>query len=202
MATYGSIQDTITSLLSRSDLSSIIPTAVQHAILHYERSPFFFNEARVSFTVSSAKTEYTLSASFVQELAVIVTLNGTNYLLSRLTEQERLDLDSSNATGVPLHYSIFSDKFIPYPRPNQTYTVEITQTKRLATLSASTDSNAWTNYAAELIENRALWWLHAFKTRNQELAQMHKQAEMEALSKLDRENSARVSSGRVVPTQF
>lgn len=202
---YGTLQDNVRTMLSRSDLDTFIQTAIQRAIKAYEREPFYFNERSQTLAVTSAATTYTLSSSFVSMLSPpVVTVNTNRYLLDELTKQEidAMDVSTTYTSDQPSGYNLYAGTFRPYPAPSAAYTVLLNYTTRLSTLSATADSNAWDTQAADLIEQRALWWIHSFKTRNTALAQSSKAAEMEALRFLRNESTQKKSTGRIRGTQF
>jgi hypothetical protein len=121
--------------------------------------------------------------------------------LTPATIQELEDLDVSNQTSDPAYWALFGGLMRLFPTPNGSYTVSYAYTQKPATLSATPSSNVWTTNAYNLIEARALWWLHNFKTRNFAAAREYKGAEMEALRELQGE-AAMKASGRIRPTSF
>jgi hypothetical protein len=202
---YGDLQTNVRAMLARSDLDTFIQTAIQRAIKAYEREPFYFNERSQTLTCSTGAAVYTLSASFVSMLSPpIVTVNTTRYPLDELSKSEidGMDVSTTYTSDQPSGYNLYGGVFRPYPAPSATFTVLLNYTTRLSTLSTSADSNAWDSQAGDLIEQRALWWIHSFRTRNQLLAQASKAAEIEALRFLRNESTSKKSTGRIQGTQF
>ena len=203
MSTYTEMQTTINDLLSRSDLASTVTDAIQRAIKAYEREPFYFNERSQTLTVSSGATTYTLSSSFVEMLSdPTITINGSIYQLDLISKDEYDAKKITTTTSQPSEYCLYAGTFNPYPPPDSSYVAVLNYTTRLSTLSAGADSNAWTTQAEDLIEARALWWIHTFKTRNQALAQSCKAAELEALRFLRNESVGKKSTGKLKATDF
>lgn len=205
MATLGQMMDNLSALLARTDLtgslSATTKQAITRAVDHYKSDRFWINEGRVSFTVSAGASEYTLSQSTLAVISVNVTLNGSTYPLTQISEEDRLAWNTASVTGSPNYFSVFANKFIPYPSPNTTYTVEISGTRDLGSLSATTSSNNWTNFAEQLIEARAAWWLCQYVFKSYEEAQTFAMLErnaLEALKVRDFEKTPR----RVTPSQF
>jgi hypothetical protein len=200
---YGDMKANVQSLLSRSDLDSVIDEAIHRAIKAYEREPFYFNERSQTLTVSSAATSYTLSSSFVEMLSdPVITVNGSNYVMGPISKAEYDELRITSTTSQPSEYCLYAGQFFPYPPPNGSYVAVLNYTTRLSTLTASTDSNAWCTQAQDLIEMRALWWIHAFKTRNPQQAQVAKAAELEALRFLRDESTGKKATGTLKATHF
>lgn len=205
MATLGAMLDNISVLLARTDLtgslSATAKLAVARAIDHYKADQFWFTEGRVSFTASAGQAEYTLSASTLAILAVNITLGGSTYPLTQLLETDRAAMNTNTLTGSPNYFSVFGNRFIPYPAPNSTYTVEITCTRDQGTLTATTSSNNWTNIAEALIEARASWWLCQYVFKSYEEAQTFAALEQNALDALRGKDSYK-QPNRLTATQF
>lgn len=200
MANKEQIKNRIAGNFYRDDLDTEIYAALDRAIDHYNGHRFWFTEGRTSFTVSAGATAYTLSVSMVEVLQVTITRNGVTYGINPIPEAERLTYDSSNVTGDPSWYSLFGNVFIPYPQPNQTYTVELTGTRKQASVTNS-GTNAFTLHAEELLEGRAGWYVALHKTKDLEAAAAYKAFETQALTELRRKEALR-GTNRVTPTQF
>jgi hypothetical protein len=203
MSTYTEMQTSLRAMLSRTDLDSFITEGIRRAIKAYEREPFYFNERSQTLTVSSAATSYTLSSSFVEMLSdPTITINGSVYTLGQISKSEYDQKKITSTTSQPSEYCLYAGQFFPYPPPDSSYVAVLNYTTRLSTLSAGVDSNAWTTQAEELIESRTLWWIHSFKTRNQQQAQTAKAAELEALRFLREESTGKKATGTIKATQF
>ena len=204
MATYGTIQDNLADYLSRTDLTTLIQTAIQRAIKYYERQVFWFNEQDDSIVTVSGTKNYTLSATvgYTQINQVILNYHGQKYELDEMNSEDLQSQDIGTITGQPLWWAQINGGVMFYPTPDGSYTVSYNFVQKTATLSATTDSNFFTTNAEDLIESRALWWLCVNKTRNPVLAQNAKQTELEALRNLKSETTNKLTSGRLKPTKF
>ena len=205
MATYGGAVDLILTELARADTSItvVVEREVLKAIEHYAPTRFFFNEARGSFTASNT-IFYPLSSMAVAWLEIdqlTVTVNGSIIELLPASHQELNRMDVSAFTGYPARWAIWAEQIRLYPRPasGTSYQVDIDGTKRLATLSASTDSNAWTNEGLDLIAARVEKILSARKFKDFEAAQVYQTAEREALDRLLGRTERLTMSGRIQP---
>lgn len=204
MATYGTLQDNLASYLSRSDLTATIQTAIQRAVKYYERQVFWFNEQDDALVTVSGTKNYTLSATvgYTQINQVILNYGGQRYELDQVNSEDLQAQDTGSMTGQPLWWAQINGGIMFYPTPNGSFTVSYNFVQKTATLSATTDSNAFTTNAEDLIESRALWWICVNKTRNPVLAQTAKQTELEALRNLKSETTNKLAAGRLRPTSF
>lgn len=203
MPTLGTIQDNVAGLLARSDTTTRteIARAITRACEYYGKESWWFTESRVTLSCSTGATEYTLSASLVSVIAATVTRNGQSYPISQISEQERLDIQTANLTGTPSWFSVYGDRFIPYPAPGEAYTVALTGHKRAATITATASSNALTNHAEELIEARAAWYVKTYFLMDPEGGAMFKALEQEAYVRL-RGMEAQRDTHRLTATYF
>jgi hypothetical protein len=207
MTTYGKIQDRIAGELGRSDLTTAIQDAIQTAIKYYERRRFYFNETQGSFSASSSQEYYgSADAAFIPKLVLIdsltITANGTSYPLYARDWAyiDRLQTNSGY-TGDPVDYAYYNNKLRFYPVPYTGRTFNISYVQRLATLSATADTNAWVDDAEELIRSRAKRELYTHKIQSTEKAAVMRAAEDDALEVLEGETLSRLS-GSLKATQF
>ena len=205
MATFGEIEDNIASLLNRTDLSSSIQLAIKTAIKHYEGEAFDFNEDTFTRTLSSGASVYTLTGSMsliTQFINVKVTVNGTDMELRPESYQYLEKIDTDGSSGEPSIYSVFGNTIRVYPKPSGNYTLTARCNRKYSTLSASTDSNAWTINAEDLIQARAMYWLSMTKKRDFQMAQQTKAIESQAYDSLVNKSTLKTSSGKINPTRF
>lgn len=205
MPTYGGAVDLILTELARSDTSitAVVEREVQKAVAFYEFERFWFNEARISFTASNT-IYYPLSglSSTILEIDQLsVTINSSVIELEPSGHQELQRMDVSGFTGYPTHWALFAEQVRLYPKApsGSTYQVDLLGTKKLSTLSASTDSNAWTNEALNLIAARVEKVVSARKFKDMEAAQMYQVAEDQEYRKLKERTERMVSTGRIRP---
>ena len=208
MATFGAAVSQILADIKRTDTSitAEVESHVLQAVEHYSTRRFWFNEFRGSFTASS--TIYypvaTAGGGALADLREIdrmtVTISGTRYPVVRDTFQNLEDLDmGSTITGYPERYAVFQEQIRLYPTPNGVYQVDVMGQARLATLSASTNSNALLTHGLDLILARAEKTLWARKVKDPGQAQVCAQLEDEALHRLDAQTVKFTSSGRLSP---
>ena len=206
VTTLAQLGTIVSDMTMRSDLHSLgyIATETRAAVRHYQSERFWFNESRISLSCSSTITKYTLSAttSIVQVIAVQAIYGGTSYVVTPISETERLQYDSNNTTGSPpTWYSIFGGLFIPYPAPAGVYTIEVAAVMEPATLSSSNDTNVFLQNAVDLIANRVAANVAIKYAHNDDMGQRFKLLERESLNEL-RMRVLRITPRRIIPTDF
>lgn len=208
--TYGDMQTRIADELARSDLTGQIRLAIQSAIRHYERRRFPWNEAIGTFSTVAGQETYGAAAladlaTLAKIDAVRLTLSGGSFALLRpATLGEILAWNSSAAvTGEPARWCFHARQLRLHPIPAAVRTVTVAYVDKLASLSASGDSNAWVDDAGgeELIRVRAKIDLLENVVREGEgfvEARALRAREAEILRELSAETAALAGSGRVV----
>ncbi len=206
--TYGAMQDRIASELVRTDLTSQIQLAIRSAIKKFERKRFYFNEQRITLTTSSGQEYYTsadnASIPYIAEFdSVRITVNGTTYTLHK-RDYNWIDQIQSNAsyTGDPTDYAYYGQQIRLYPIPYLARTVVLSIVNRFATLSATTDTNAWMSDGEELIRQTAKADLLANVIRNNDRAMVMDALATRARDDLLAESTQRGATGKLRPTSF
>lgn len=202
--TYGDMQTRIANELHRSNLStdSHITNAIQSAIKHYERERWYFNEATTSSSLTTVASTalYALPDDFMKMDNVMVTVNGWKAKTKSMPyiEMDSRDSGASSVTGPPEYWSIYGNQLRHYPIPNSAYVVTISYQKRLATLSASADTNAWVDDLEALIRTKAKEIICRDVVRNYELAdRLSLYIRNDLYPQARAENDERLMSGRL-----
>jgi hypothetical protein len=162
MSTYGAMQARIADdLIDVSVTNAQIKAAIQTAIKHYERKPFYFNQ-KIDGTFSTVATQEYYGAAALADIPNIVhvrsanvTINGSKRKLSPYDFQVVDDGQDGSVTGDPYAYTTFNQQIRLYPIPNNVFTVKMSYVYKLAALSADGDTNAWMTEAEELIRQAA-----------------------------------------------
>jgi len=207
MATYGDMIDRIESDLGRSDLTTAVKEAIQTAIRYYERERFYFNEQTSTFTTSSSQEFYgSASSSFISRLvnidSIVVDVNTSTYpIIER--DFQYIDQVQTNAgyTGDPTDFVYWNNQIRLYPIPYTARTVNVSGVYKLSTLTATASTNAWFTEGEALIRCRAKYELYHHRVQKPEKAVEMRKAELDALSSLRGETTAKVS-GKLRPTSF
>lgn len=209
MTTLGIMSDRIADELGqRSDLTTQIAAAIKTAIKHYERRRFYFNEIESSFLALLNQEAYgvTDNANIPNLVSIdwmMLNDGGTRYALEArdLTYFKGVSSDPAYRSS-PSLYVYHEQKIKLAAIPNKTYTTSFAAIYRLASLSLTTDSNAWTTDAEELIRHQAKWDICWNLDHDRETAMLHKELAREVFETLIAETNRRISTGRLRPTQF
>jgi hypothetical protein len=201
VSTYGGIVRDVISELGRSDTSitSFAEQAVLNAIDHYAVERFWFNEGSGAITTSASLATYAWPTDMMEVDSVMATYSGSRYELEPMRYADLNALDTGRDFSQPVSYALFNGNFRFYPVPNATYTVSVDYQKLITTLSASTDSNAWTTYAEVLIRNRAKAQLAAGRYKDFDSAQAWHQMEENELDRLRLQTEKLLGTGRISP---
>lgn len=217
--TYGVMQGRIADELGgRTDLStpssglalSPIQFAILDAIRFHENDRFYFNEIRTASAFSTVLNQefYTSSdwseipyLKHIDKLSILVSSN--RYYMMGRTEQYMEDVSiNPNNSGVPIDYSYYNRQLRFYPIPNGVYPVNFLGTKTFAELSASSDSNVWTDEAEALIRLTAEWLLYRDTIKDDVGAIRAEKAWNRAYTSLKGETFKRMASLTIRPSYF
>ncbi|MGJ4997306.1 hypothetical protein ACQR0Z_22980 [Bradyrhizobium sp. HKCCYLS3077] len=209
MANYLDLQNAIASDLTRSDLGSQIQGAIQDAVKQYERQRFWFNTTR-SLTFRTVPGQGTYTGADLAQIPDIIRIDrlflrwGTSvYPLDWYEPDEFEFLTALNVSnGRPTIYTYADRQIIMYPEPVQAWVIRPHMHYRLPPLVNSTDANAWTNEAENLIRAQAKLILYMNVLEDADGA-ARMQAQIPGLKAgLDYETSARSATGRIRGTEF
>lgn len=213
MSTYGVMIDRIEDEILDTGIRSNVTQAIQTAIKQVQYQRFWFNEQTgLLFTTSSSQEYYSTLASppagvDLENLLIIdsvrINTSGAMEPMRRSTWNEIETLNSLNTiTGTPNRYVYYDQQFRLSPRPNASLTVEIAAVVRFATLSATTDTNAWMTEGELLIRNLAKSHIYAHVKRDDAEAQKFLAMAEAEQQRLKTETVKRLQTGRVTPYQF
>lgn len=198
---YGSLKARVASELNRDDLSAVISLAVSSAIRHYEVRSFSFNSDRAYIVTEGGQANYALPEDFIRPVFLKIKRGGSWFPLDQrswiFVEEIKYD---DTTTSLPRYYATYDDQLWPYPIPDQSMTMDMSYVRTLATLSASSDSNAWTGVAEELIRMRAEADVYETHIRGDDAdhrAQVLRRREREAFEALEKRYSGKILAGRL-----
>lgn len=205
MSTLSEMRTRIADDLDRSDLSTQIDKAINRAIIHYQKEPFWFKETTGTFTTVAGTKAYGTADGLPSDIGEIdyveIVVSGSDY---QLTKKDITWIEQANpqdTRGEPSHYAWYQNKMWLYLVPNAVRTVRIYYTKKYTALATDNAENDWTTYAEDLIEARARWWLYLRVIMNTEQAGLAKQEELDALQALREKNEGYVVAS-IPPTAF
>lgn len=194
MATYGTMKSRIATEMSRSDLTTVIPYAIQDAIRFYQGTKFWFNEDGATTPTVAAQADYALPTDFIELDYASLTVNGATYPLKPVQYRSIAGMNVNNTQGVPQYVATYQESLWLYPVPNAVYTVTFWYTRELDALSGDSDTNAWTTEAEELIRIHAKKMLCLQNLHNPQEALALDEAETRVLAALKSETERRIQT--------
>jgi hypothetical protein len=196
VGTLSSIKDDIKAELDRPDMGDMVSAHIALAIRHFEREPFWFNEARTSIAAVSGTEYYSLPADFVAPLSLALTKDGTRFVLEQWgLAQHEAAIGQISATGLPYAFSYVQNQIRSYPVSDGSYTFNLTYIRRLTALNSAGASNSWTLDGEELIKSRAQKTLSLGVLKQPDWAAGYATIEEDALSRLKSETLQRTTRG-------
>lgn len=170
--------------------------AINDAIKHYERSPWWWNQKTATFSTVDAQEYYSSSnlsdiPDIVQIVSAVVTHGGVKSKLPAWSYESIDDMQDGTVEGVPCAFAVFKENIRLYPIPDGVYTVTLSYIYRLTALSEDSDSNAWTTDAEDLIRQSAKRRIAINYLNADDLAARFAAMEREAFDQLLAENRRR-----------
>lgn len=205
-STYGDMQTRIADELHRADLSTSnrLTNAIKTAIKFYERERWWFTEGTTSasLTTSAGQATYPLPDDYKRLDSLKITINGWKNDVDPMPFGEMDSRDAGNAAvrGPSKWWAIYGEVLRLYPVPDGIYVQTMSYQKRLATLSATTDTNAWMEEMEPLIRAKAKEILARNVLRDKALADdLLTEIKLDIYPNARAENDERVMSGRLTP---
>ena len=204
--TYGDLVNEIVNE-SRRSMSTEISNLVLDSIAHYETERFFFNEFSQSFSLSSSQATYTSAdASFIPRIMEVDTFRITvdsNYVpvLRKETLEVFHNYDNPSIFAQPTAWAYWGQSILVDPAPDSGYAAEVSGVLQLASLSASTDANAWTQRGngKELIKQRAKSLLYSEYLRDDANAARAAARERDAYDVLKKRTARLQGTSEIAP---
>lgn len=221
MTTLSALKATIADDLNRSDLTSQIASAITDSIWHYKNTRFYWNETRGStFATVAAQSRYTSSDDadipLWFDIDKVFVNDGTREI--ELEQYDPVQMEyllgqASPTQGVPYAYAYYDRSFWLYPVPDDAYTVRpLGAIEKAAPATDGEANNVWMVEAYELLRchAKALLAVHVLKDPDMLTVMRGPRPDMEppggaegvALKKLQSATGKRVSTGRILATQF
>jgi hypothetical protein len=215
MSDFQTIKRRIAKEMKRAELSasaSAVESSVLSAIAHYEKRRFSWNEFNGAVKSTVASTSFvTLSITSVPRILRVDTIRmvigNRDYPLVKRTWGEIDSIDSAQWYGYPEQYVIHSNEIRFYPPPNAVYPTRIAGVKRLDEISLGATggaTNAWVaiDQGEEMIRLKAKADLFRDELRNPSLANYFDDAAERKFKETNKENVAKIATGRTRPTRF
>ena len=204
VGTLGNMADTITDEIRDSTIPTQIIDKILEAIDYYDGERFYFNEDQsIVYTTSNSQEFYTsVDWSGIDTIrhidSVKVQYSGGRFPLRAATwdEMERASTTTTNV-GVPTYYAYYQQRLRLYPIPNQAYTIQMAVLQQLATLSLTTQSNAWVVDGFNMIKARAKALIYAHIKDDPQQAQKFEYIADQEYKALKAQTRNRIATGRV-----
>lgn len=156
MATFKDLQDRIAlDYLNRYDLMPSVKRAIVNAIKCYEAQRYWFNQTASTTTTTANTSYFGVPGDFLALDRIEIAEAGARLPLIAQPFDVIREMNIVSSTGSPTHFAYRGDRFELAVIPDSAYTVTTYYLHTLPTLSADTDSNAWTNEAQNLIVHAA-----------------------------------------------
>lgn len=207
MATLGDLRTRIIVDTNRDDLAgplaSRLDQAIQEAIEIYASSRFYFNEQRITSTLTLNSQWFTLPTTIIGIDRMWITVGAVEFELRRVSPVEMENNWMVISTGQPINFTTMENAGAymgrVWPQPNIAYPatfIGITGETPLDYANAAS-SNVWTNQGLALIAARAEMMLYRSVFRDSDGYSYAQAAEQEAINSLRGDNATRMSTGRV-----
>jgi hypothetical protein len=143
ITTYSELKSAISDFLNRDDLASVVPTFISLAEAGFNRDLRHWRSQRRVSTTCDEQYEDLPNDFISAKFLAIDTANGTKTLeLASQAEISRRNLQSMNATGEPVVYTINSGEIEFVPAPDDAYPLTMVYYASLPPLS-DTDTTNW-----------------------------------------------------------
>lgn len=204
MATYRDLQDRIAlDYLNRYDLMEAVKRAIQNSIKCYEAQRYWFNETASSTTMTVNSASLGVPSDFLVLDRIEMAYSGTRCALRQEPFDIIREMNATSAVSVPTHFAYRGNRFEVALMPGSAYATTIYYLHSLPTLSADSDSNAWTNEAANLIAHDATLGIlcSTIQPNDNRAIQRHQNMLRMAMNELNCRNTLRMTT-RLRATQF
>jgi hypothetical protein len=205
--TFGDMVNEIVDETRRS-MSTTIEGLIQDAIANYEVERFWFNlTSDTVFSLSSSQATYTSADNSmiprfmdIDRMEVTISTNYTPDMMKKSYNWIR-DYNNTNFNSRPYYFTYWGEA-IHTNLPDGGYTARLSGLVRLPSLSASTDSNAWTQRGTgkELIKQRAKSLLYSEYLRDDANAGRAAGREAQALQKLTLRTAKLLATSTIEPS--
>ena len=204
MSTYKEMQDKIAlDYLNQTTLIPETKRAITSAIRCYEGRRFWFNETQSTVALVASQTYLSVPSDFLFLDRLEVTSSGKSSRLDQTTFDAIRNMNLDGTTGVPTSFAYRGDRFALGVAPDSAYAATVYYIHSLPTLSADSDTNAWTTEAFNLIVHAAALDLMTgvLQVSDSQKIRYHSNAVTMALTELHLRTENRFSF-RITPTKF
>lgn len=160
MPTFGQIKAIVSRKLLDPDHTAVseseVGDTVNNALQYWKFQRFWFNEAADTVTLPEGTTDITslLPDDFLFEFpenGFVIPYNQITYAIDKVTPQIFDAVSIQNAEGIPYIYTFRNQHYQIYFAPQIDYTLNIYYIRDYDDLSSDSNTNAFTDNAAQLL---------------------------------------------------
>jgi len=199
------------SILKRTDLTTEVGQAIDHAIDIFRNEKLWFMETKSkSFATVASQVYYTSSddadIGLTSDIySAQIRISNTDYPLCKITDISEFEIlqDGNTSTGQPTHWVWFESSIGIYPKPDDAYTITIIG--NYVPAAPATDgeaSNPWMVSAYDLVMFKALEFIYASHTDEIDRSRIFNQASQAQLDIHYTKTNRRKAGNRLIPTRF
>jgi hypothetical protein len=160
MTTFLRLQDVIASETRfvdraadlKADEVTQIRLHINEAIKAHQQDAFWFNQQLWERDTEAGQEFYALPAEYVAGLTVSI---ATPRRKLRSISNDTMEGWDPGERAMPSHFALFANQYRLYPVPDKVYTIRLWGVRSYEVLVADDDSNAWLQFAFELIREAA-----------------------------------------------
>lgn len=204
MATFAALKTAISTRLQDENntavSAAIVGQAVNEAISYWSNREFWFNEDLETITLMASNPVVPSVPSTLRSIlnpgGMVIDYNGQKWPMSPVSTAE-YDAQDDGAENMPDVYTYRAGQIEVFPIPDQAYTLNLRYLKGYADLSGDTDTNDFTNNAADLIKYTALGKLKGEFFEDEKMASYYNQRAADEYALLQRRTGRLRYTGRL-----
>jgi hypothetical protein len=208
MTTLSTMRDRIAAeLVNEPITSSQIDDAIRSAIKHYERETWWFNVRIVTWSTIADVEYYESTAPDDFENVVVIqsmtVTSGSSRIKMRQVPNTLIeDVQDSTVTGQPEMFARSANKIRLYPIPSAVYTITMTHSYKLTTVTEDDDTNEWLDDCEDMIRQSAKRILAYDVLHSEDIAARCEKLETVAYGRLRSESRQRADTAARVNWPF
>lgn len=162
MATFGETITQIASEINRTDVDTLIGTAIQTALRKHQENKVAFNQEIDSSQSTSASSEnLALPADYFSITSIRIVFSANDQKVLRNSTWSDLQRYDNTTTGRPVAWAIYDGVIKLRPVPDAAYSVIISYYKKDTIPTVNSDTHIWLTNAESLIKWEAKSFLYA-----------------------------------------
>lgn len=170
--TFGDLKQAINNDLNRDDLVDVVADYVEAVIQKYQKSFFYETDQTDTMPTVVGTAYYELPGDMIAVDRIRLDQSGVWQRVSKVDYKELLEMDTlvNPTLTVPSLWAPYDKGFRLFNVPDKIYTLELTGSGRIPVPDLDTDSNFWTQDAADMIRCATLARIYRVRIKNYEAA--------------------------------